>query len=181
MTDRALGPDDLKTLVPSAEKTMGFFSNDGKKTRELWVLERWAKCAGRSLAKVQEGEGPDFNVEGLGVEIVEVQQPERRRGDEYRAERDALARGEIPEWKNWVDLESVQNEAHQWIADAITGKAQKYGKAARTWVLVVYANYGWWEETDWQAVRAVVEGLVDIFARVDVLGADGESMVKIKP
>jgi hypothetical protein len=174
-------PDLLKGLAEEAWKVGGFFSNESKKDRENWVLLRWADCAGQSLEGVQEGEGPDFTVAGLGIEIVEVQQPGRRRGDECKADTEALAQGKSPEWRNWVDLQLVQDEAHRWIVDAITKKAKRYGRAARTWVLVVYANYGWWEETNWAAVREVAEELVDSFDRIDVLGASGETVVRIKP
>jgi hypothetical protein len=180
MSNRAPDPSLLKSLADKAEKTRRFFSNDGKKERERWVVEHWAAALGRSIADLNESEAPDFVVDGEDVEVVEVLPPERRRGDEYKADRNALAQGGLPEWKDWVSFEVVQAEGHKWIADAISAKAQKYRNAAKDWTLVVYANYGWWEETDWDAVGKIVQESVETFAGIHVLGAEGEAVVRIK-
>jgi len=180
MTDQGPDPSVLKSQADEAENTRKYFSNDGKKERERWVVEHWAAALARSIANLKESEAPDFVADGDGVEVVEVQPPERRRGDEYRADRDALAQGKLPEWKNWVSFELVQAEGYDWIGDAISAKAQKYGEAAKDWTLVVYANYGWWEETDWDAVGKIVQESVETFASIHVLGAGGETVVRIK-
>lgn len=159
---------------------MRFFSNAGKKERERWILDRWIALAGLVVKDTVEDEGPDFIVNGVGIEVVEVLEPGRKRGDEHRADRDALAEGNPTEWRTWVDIEWVISEAHSWVYESIAGKAEKYRSTALGWVLLIYLNYGWWEETNWQALRAQVETDVMTFREIHAIGAGGNTMIEIK-
>jgi hypothetical protein len=180
VNDHSYDSEELKSLVTEAEETLRFFSNSGKKDRECWVLDRWIAHMGLSAKDVIEGEGPDFTVDGVPIELVEVLLPGRKRTDEYRAERDALVQGDLPKWGDFVDFDTVAGGAHSWIVNSINDKATKYGRTADDWLLIVYADFHWSGHTDWSAVRASVEVGVETFREIYVL-MDENRVVKIKP
>jgi hypothetical protein len=181
MTSQIEESDDLTVLVVEAGEVMAFFSNGGKKERERWVLDHWLASTGRLLTNLEEGERPDFTVDGVGIEVVEVLEPERRRCDEYRADKDSIAQGGSALWKDSVDSEAVRSKAHEWICNCVSKKAEKYGQLATGWILLIYANYSWWQHTEWQAVRDNVAREVVCFSEIVALGADGEMVINIKP
>jgi hypothetical protein len=74
---------DHSELVRAAQDDRAFFSNEHKLTRERWVVDRWLLARGVVGADVQPGgDPPDFIVDGYGVEVVELLEPDRRRGDD---------------------------------------------------------------------------------------------------
>ncbi len=79
----------------------------------------WLKTAGRQFA----------------FQVVEVMEPERRRGAEYKALAGGLARG------FGYDTERGRIDGPQWIANAVAQKAAKKYADAEQLNLLVYANF----------------------------------------
>lgn len=156
-------------------------SNAGRDERERHVLDTWCALTGTRPQKVDKRERPDFVVDGESIEVVEVQNPGRRRQDEYKQDVMSLESGMMPEPREGLDLQDVVRESADWIADAIIKKAQKYGHAADSWTLIVYGNYDWFDRTDWNKVRVIVAAKVQTFKRIDVLSADEKKVIAIKP
>ncbi|MEI8283310.1 MAG: hypothetical protein WCG75_12955, partial [Armatimonadota bacterium] len=164
----SLDPEDLRRLVPQARKNERFMSNAGKSDRERELLECWCALTGRAVGAPVKGEGPDFMMGDTGIEMVEVLDRGRRRHGEYKDEVKSLEAGVMPKPSDGGDLQDALEHAADWVANTIIEKANHYGLSAAKWVLVVYADYSYWQRTDWSRVRSIVAAKVRTFARIDV-------------
>ncbi len=63
---------------------VAFFSNASKDDRERWILEHWCALNGHDASRAVKGEAPDFTVDDVSIEIVEVLGKGRRRHQEYK-------------------------------------------------------------------------------------------------
>ncbi len=88
-------------------------------SRERVDADIWLKTAGRQFA----------------FQVVEVMEPERRRGAEYKALAGGLARG------FGYDTERGRIDGPQWIANAVAQKVAKKYADAEQLNLLVYANF----------------------------------------
>jgi len=177
MTTRS---ENTSNLVQASRDDLRFFSNPGRNDREQWVFEHWCALTGRTPGNYNKGESPDFYSAGEAVEITEVQQPGRRRGDEARKAVEALQLGNVPDATDGGDLKSVLEHAHSWITSAIGKKAQKYGIKANDWILLVYVNYSFSDRTQWDRVRPVCGDCL-FFKAVHVVTADAANFHILKP
>lgn len=167
-------------LIQQAGDDLRFMSNAGKAEREQWVLDCWCHISGRSVAGFVKGESPDFTSSNEAVEITEVLLPGRKRGDEYLTILRELGHGNLPEPTDVGDLQLVLNQAHVWIADAVSVKSQRYKSCANGWSLLVYANYPFCDRTRWDLARQRVASDTD-FSAIHVLTANGEQVHTLKP
>jgi len=161
---------DQNALVRVAREDLAFFSNDRKPARERWVVDRWLLARGVVGADVRPGgDPPDFIVDGSGVEVVELLEPGRRRGDDYRAKLDAAGEGyALP--RPLVSRQRVVERGHEWVIGAVDAKAKKYeGRLSAAWTLLVYVNLPWAECLSWADVEAKVEALAPPFAAIEVM------------
>jgi len=182
MESPELTPAQLKALAPKAQAAAAYMSRNGKSDREEWVLEHWRITSQRpKFTKKKKGEGPDFIVDGEFIEIVEVQKPARSRHKEYKEDVQILEYGYLPGPDGAIDLDQVRDHAYEWNNHEIFKKADKYKTSARNWTLIVYANYGWCEQTQWARVRQFVTSSITTFKAIHILSADGKHVETVKP
>lgn len=174
-------PADLEALARVAKDQEYFFSNEGKKPRERWILEHWLACAGKTHLHFAEGEAPDFTVGDESIEIVEVLEPERRRHADAKADAVELRAGRFPSPRVAADLESVKNRGQDWILHQIDAKAQKYRTTAATWTLLLYVNVSWAGEIDWGSIKHELATFPRPFRRIEALTADGQHVIPLFP
>jgi hypothetical protein len=162
-----LDPEKLRRI---AEEDLRFFSNEGKLARELWVVNRWLLARGVVGADVRPGgDPPDFSVDGGGVEVVELLEPGRRRGDDYRAKLEAAEEGCFVV-RHLVSRERVVERGHEWVFRAIQAKAKKYDPLrSSAWTLLMYVNLSWADCLSWADAVSLVEGLAPPFAAIEVV------------
>ena len=143
--------DPREQLLRVAQEDLSFFSNDQKPARELWVVGRWLLARGVVGADVRPGgDPPDFVVAGRGVEVVELMEPRRRRGNDYRAKREAAERG-YALGRRLVSRDRVVEQGHEWVLGAVEAKAKKYeGRLSATWTLLTYVNVPWADCLSWK-------------------------------
>ncbi len=160
---------DENELLHVARGDLAFFSNAHKLDRERWVVDRWLLARGRVAADVRPGgDPPDFIVDGCGVEIAELMEPWRKRGDDYRAKLVAAeACCALP--RRLVSRKQVVERGHEWVLDAIRRKAEKYGASAERWTLLIYVNLPYADNLAWEGVLAGLEALAPPFAAIEVV------------
>jgi hypothetical protein len=106
-------------------KDEGFVTQEKyKKAREAWVLCRFLKIYNENSAPkvtyVSEQEGPDFALFSADderskvceVEVTEIQEPGRRRGDEYKRGIPDYTKS-APSWSEYTEDELVQQTTLQ--------------------------------------------------------------------
>lgn len=157
-------------LLSAAREDLAFFSNEHKVTRERWVVDRWLLARGVVGADVQPGgDPPDFTMDGHGVEVVELPEPGRRRGDDYRAKLEAAAGGYALA-RPLVSRKRVVERGHEWVVATVEAKSEKYkGRSSAGWTLVVYVNFSWADCLYWTDVEATVAALAPPFAFIEVV------------
>lgn len=153
-----------------------------KPKREEWVLQAWLKRHDPAVVWTRpDQDPPDFIVAGQGVEVIEVLDEGRKRGDECRAairrEEGALD-GECA--GGWSDLHHIASCAHLWISSAIASKSAKYEpRMASSWKLLVYVNVGWPERINWPEVRRITSANPPVFDSVVCL-LNSDEIVTLK-
>jgi hypothetical protein len=163
-------------LLKSARADHAFVTKSVNKVpRERWVIEQWLAAQARPDAVIVFGDDPpDAIVDGVGVEVVEAMQPNRRRGDEYRG-RVATARLGMALHRRLPSLREVQDNGHAWILGAVTRKCAKHydSAASSTWTLLVYANFSWAERIRWDLFESAMRSIDAPFHAVEVVFASG--------
>lgn len=170
-------PDDIS----AAEDDVAFFENAEKKRRERWVAEHWCRATCRDPSALVDSEDPDFLLGGRGVEITEVQLPDRRRHAEFKQDLADVNSGKRPAPRDDLDLEEVRSSAHDWVSQTIEKKAKHYGPSGRTWILVVYVNLSFCDQIRWELVRASLNSAQPAFAEVHALFASGSESERLFP
>lgn len=175
--------------LKKAQKALIFFSNEGKKERERWVLDKWLeiKFHDAPLPKITcPPKRPDFILdEGLAgerfVEIVEILHEGRKRYAEFQRDlRDAEAGkpfDPIP-----LGLEDIDEKGIQWITETVGRKIQKYsGKHdISNWILVIYANIWMFNTFDWDTLLVQIAGLSSGFRSIDIVYAQEGSPLQVR-
>jgi hypothetical protein len=163
-------------LISAFEDEVRFFSGARKDDRERWVFDHWCSLTGRNASHGTKGEGPDFELNGELIEIVEVLVKGRKRHKEYLDDLAALHTGT----RNLKDLihdgpglETIKSIAHVWVLAAITDKHKHYGSSSLSWTLLIYANFTFADRANWDAVKTELTRRTPGFARIEVLFADG--------
>jgi hypothetical protein len=153
-----------------AREDRAFFSNKHKPERERWVIDRWLLARGVVGAHVQPGgDPPDFSVDGGGVEVVEVLEPGRRRGDDYRARLEVAEEG-FALARPLVSRKHVVERGHDWVLGAIECKAKEYDPLQSTaWTLLIYINIPWADCLSWADVETKVQALAAPFAAIEIV------------
>jgi hypothetical protein len=168
----------MKRILDKAQEHLRFFSNEGKKTRERWVLDHWMELSQiRPSTPPIERDAPDFIVDDLKVEIVEVLPPDRKPHADYEKAFDAIRDGKLPEFRLGPSLPLVIRSAHEWVLTAVRNKSAHYGRSSSTWILVAYANFAFDRRADWKAVTSDLEAKQPFFNQIDVLAADGRAIL----
>jgi hypothetical protein len=157
-------------LVRAAQEDIAFFSNEHKLTRERWVVDRWLVARGVVAADVRSGgDPPDFIVNGRAVEVVELLEPGRRRGDDYRAKLEAAEDG-YALGRRLVSRQRVVERGHEWVLGAVEAKIAKYrGRSSAGWTLLVYVNVSWADLVAWGEVETALIALSPPFAGIEVV------------
>lgn len=153
-----------------AREDLAFFSNAHKLTRESWIADRWTLARGLSLRAITPGgDPPDLFLDGRGVEVVEVVEPGRKRGDHYKAKLGAAHSGRtLP--RRLTPRRKVIECGHEWVLDGIKRKAEKYdGASSAAWILLVYVNVPYADCLSWADVTTGLEALRPSFASIEVL------------
>ncbi|MBA3683764.1 MAG: nucleotidyltransferase domain-containing protein [Planctomycetes bacterium] len=149
-----------------------------KDERERWALDLWLACQGRTASVVRGSDPPDFLVDGQGVEVTEVLQAGRKRGDEAkRILQHATGRSKVSPVSDGLDLSTVRDHGADWIVNAALAKTKKYrsriGVDPTLWALLIYANIAWLEHLDWNRVRHQVSVAKVPFTAVHCLSGNG--------
>lgn len=156
-----MGPFARSSLRQVARSDRQFVtSSAAKPERERWVLDQWLVATGQSPTSIETGDDPpDCVVDGLEIEVAEVIQPGRRRGDEYRQRAVDAEGGRRPRPFGRGALSVIRDHAHRWITDLVERKSERYDCATSSrLMLLLYVNLPWTEHIQWEAV---VEGLVE--------------------
>lgn len=164
-------PDVLSLMVDSMMDEIGseaLFNQAGLAfLRDAWVAAKFAKAPGGDQVRLSSGEWPDFEVRTASqvalFESTEADDPQRRRGEEYRE--DIGARDDP--FEAWIDR---VNKTPEWIRRVTLKKATKgySGKAN----LVVYLNmteYGARQRQVEQCFKDATSSAAAKFASVWVL------------
>lgn len=161
-----------------------FFGPKNQKLRE-WF------CAGHFALAYEESKAPctvafeepdpgnhiDFFLQTpTGVhdfQLVEVQRPGRRRGDEYRPGAGFLHVGED-------ELIQAGDEGPSWIAGMVNKKRDSYGGSLARLNLLVYANF-WARQMTYDSVVQAVATRANDFASIWLLTGDAVACIKASP
>jgi hypothetical protein len=173
-----------KDLIRGTAADVTYFSNTFKDNRERWVFERWCHLTGRNFSLAVKGEAPDFTLGNEQIEIVEVLETSRRRHQEYKDDLKAAtvsAPGITGFVHNKADLEEIKTQAHQWVLATIAEKQRHYGSSAKTWTLLLYANFSFANKADWRSVVSALASNPSGFHEIHALLADGTSTVPLLP
>ena len=161
---------DPNELLRVACEDRAFFSNGQKLTRERWVVDQWLLACGLVGSAVQPGgDPPDFLVDGRGIEVVELMEPNRRRGDQYNARLQAAHAGHtLP--RKLSPRSRVVEQGHEWVLGAIRRKAARYdASSSAAWTLLLYVNLPYADCLSWGQVEATLDAQAPRFNRVEVV------------
>lgn len=133
-----LPPEEILRLVGRIGSLAYFCQSGLAFLRDAWIGAEFAKIRQLELVRLVSDIYPDFEIlSGGGIErfeAVEADDPERRRGDEYRDSSDHAQCDPIDSWIARAEQTPL------WLAAACQKKANKrYGARAN---LVVYLNVG---------------------------------------
>ena len=184
MAKRRYKPDELfekyrRIRVATADEEF-FGRPEHKRTQELWCAAHFAKAYNQYLAPCMvlidestTNSDTDFDLEIAGkvfpFQVSEVQEPGRRRGDEYKQ----------PEHlRPTHDLSRGSALGPQWVRDGIQRKAAKRYADAQSLNLLIYLNFSAWEQ-QYHDIRNACAEAVDSFGSVWLL--NGNTMCVIKP
>lgn len=158
-------------LLQHAKADHAFLTrNQHKVERERWVLDQWLAARGLDPKKINQGQDPpDFDVDGGGVEIVEAMEAGRRRGDNYKARLEAAKVGDCLV-RHLPSLRDVCENGHEWILQQVQQKLdKKYDpSASKHWMLLVYANFSFVEQVQWELLEARLTEMSPPFASVEI-------------
>jgi hypothetical protein len=157
-------------LLRNAKSDHDFVTKvEHKPDREGWVLDQWLTGHARRPSEIRRGaDPPDFVVDGTGIEVVEAMQAGRRRGDDYKEKVEAAKAG-YAFVRRLPSLHEVRKHGHLWILNQVEQKTAKRYAASKRWILVVYANFSWTEQVQWELLEAKLIELHPPFASVEVV------------
>ena len=179
-------PSELAAKHESIRSTItveDFFRNPKhQRLREEWCAANFAQGYYRHLQpclvyieEVDPQNDTDFE---LGVankrypfQITEVQEPNRRRSDEYKNY--TLGKVIDEDWSQGTE------EGPTWIKSAIEKKLQRYGSVSNL-NLLVYVNFPAYE-INYTKVKEVTEASTKPFASVWLLTGDAMACLKVNP
>jgi hypothetical protein len=183
MAKRRYRPDELfekYRTIRAITCDEDFFNRpEHQRTQEVWCAAHFANAYNKYLAPcavlIDESitdTDTDFDLETDGkifaFQVSEVQEPGRRRGDEYKQPEHLrpehnLSRGALL--------------APQWVREGIRKKVAKNYADAHTLNLLMYLNFPAWSQ-QYYDIRSACEDLVTAFASVWLL--NGNTMCVIK-
>jgi len=158
-----------------------FFNRpEHKRTQELWCAAHFAKAYDQFLAPctvvIDESTADtdtDFDLETVGkvfpFQVSEVQEPGRRRGDEYRQPEHLR-----PEH----DLSKGSAFGPQWVREGVQKKVAKRYANAQSLNLLMYLNFPAWEQ-QYHDIRSACAETAKTFASVWLL--NGNTMCVVHP
>ena len=115
------------------------------------------------------GDPPDFIVDSRGVEVVELLQPGRKRGKQYRAKLEAAERGSALS-RRMISRRAVVEHGHEWVLNAIDEKVAKYDQGVSAqWTLLIYVNVPWADCLSWGEVDVGLVALSPPFAGIEAV------------
>ena len=168
-------PEAMHRLVKVANHTLGstyFFTQGGLAfIRDAWVAATFASARSADSVRLVSDNWPDFELQLNGrvtaFEVVEADDPDRRRGDEYREDDGDVEYDPVEDWI--VRAEQAPN----WIKAAARKKAElNYCSGAS---LVIYLNlseFGIRQRQVESCFRAETEIAKDAFDAIWVLWKD---------
>jgi hypothetical protein len=184
MAKRRYKPDELfekyRRIRAAAADEDFFVRPEHKRTQELWCAAHFANAYDQYLAPCMvlidestTNSDTDFDLEIAGkvfpFQVSEVQEPGRRRGDEYKQ----------PEYlRPTHDLSRGSALGPQWVRDGIQKKVAKHYANAKSLNLLVYLNFPAWEQ-QYHDIRNTCAETVKSFGSVWLL--NGNTMCVIKP
>ena len=160
-----------------------FFGNPKhQKAREQWCAAHFSRGYERHLGpcavwleEVDPQTDTDFKLEVDAqrhpFQVTEVQEPGRRRGDEYKRPFVSSIGGE--------DWSLGSEQGPEWIRAAIDKKLQLYG-SVNDLNLLVYVNFPAYE-VNYERVRQCVSGVAEPFASVWLLTGNAVACLKSNP
>ncbi len=184
MAKRRYKPDELfekYRRIRAATSDEVFFNRpEYKRTQELWCAAHFANAYDRYLAPcmvlIDEStmnSDADFDLETAGkilpFQVSEVQEPGRRRGDEYKQPENL---------RPTYDLSRGSVLGPQWVRDGIQKKVEKRYANAQSLNLLIYLNFQAWEQQYFD-IRNACAKATEGFSSVWLL--NGNTMCVIKP
>ncbi len=165
-------PDAMCAVVDGTMNSLGstnLFNQSGLALiRDAWIAAKFGKVRDADKVRLVEDNWPDFELR-IGdrveaFEAVEADDPERRRGEEYR---EGIGEVEDDPVEDWI---ARAEQAPAWLQAACRKKAGKrYGARAN---LVIYLNLGEYgiRQSEVEACfPSATEGVKDAFETVWVL------------
>jgi len=184
MSKRRYKPSELFEKyreIRAATSDEDFFGRpEHKRTQELWCAAHFANAYDQYLARCMvlidestTNTDADFDLETSGAvfpfQLAEVQEPGRRRGDEYKQ----------PERLRPVhDLSRGAVLGPQWVRDGIQKKAAKHYVDAQSLNLLIYLNFPAWQQ-QYHDIQNACAKAAESFGSVWLL--NGNTMCVIKP
>ena len=170
-----------RAIVGSITNEEFFRRPKHKKTQELWCAAHFSLAFDRYIAPCtvlivdQDAQtAADFELECDGeifpIQVTEVTEPERRRGDEYKNGATPPVRSD--DWSRGSEL------GPSWVRAAIEKKALKRYADAHQLNLLCYLNFGAWSQ-QFHDIREVCEKVSSEFSSVWLL--NGNAMCCIRP
>ncbi len=150
-----------------------------KKTQEFWCAahfgRHYAHGVGPCHIRIEDHDeqtDADFEFEAAGgvhpFQITEVQEPGRRRGDEYK--REPMDGAKLEDWS-----EGTAN-GPRWIRDAIHKKLNRYGGRVSHLNLLVYLNFPAYDQK-YIDIRAACAEQASPFASVWLLNGNAAACI----
>ncbi|MBU1343946.1 MAG: hypothetical protein KKE44_20350, partial [Proteobacteria bacterium] len=172
MITKFFSPKELegyyKKLTKEVSSTDFFTKPLHSKTQEIWCAAYFGKGYHRNIKPCSIGideidlqEDFDFTIKvgdhEFPFQLTEIQEPNRRRGDEYK-------NGNYQEWEyeNW---EPGTENGPIWIREAIQKKIGKFYSEPHKLNLLVYVNFSAWEH-NYKTIIEETKDLYDVFASI---------------
>ena len=175
---------DAHNASRAAIESAAFFGSKFQKQREMY-------CAGHFALAYEEAKAPchvlyeepdpknhvDFHLETATgrhqFQLTEIQEPDRRRGDEYRS---AIRARPVDE----TSLQRATDDGPSWIASAIEKKRRAYAGTLSKLHLLVYVNFPAYS-LSYQAVVEAVPPDDNDFASIWLITGDSVCCLKVSP
>jgi len=171
----------FRILRACVTTTEFFIRPSAGRIRELWCAAQFAtgfeQHIGECWIRFEEDQDYDFLLEVAGdqhpFQVTEVQQPGRKRGDEYRAVENGAPTLGLEDWEPGTAL------GNTWIRAGIEKKLDRYGEVSQLHLLV-YANFFAYERR-FEDLAAACAEVAARFASCWVITGDAICSLKVDP
>lgn len=121
-------------------------SDQAKSFREAWIIGKFAKALLARSCRLIDDDFPDAEVylpnTVMSVEIAELDDPDRRRGDEYRNASQGVTSSDPRA------IQRLSRDWQGWLVNIVRSKSHRYGTSANGVDLLIFNNLEFYRQLD---------------------------------